>query len=151
MKKIIIIVIVLIVAVAATYAYQLYQQKTPDVVNRTPDVKVSAKDLLDAFMKDTAAARKMFVDKIVEVTGNVKRIDTSGAIVLGEQGSAMEITIGLDRRHVKDYEKLKEGLVAVLQGICSGSTNNSISTDPTDLLASLGTTVELRSAGVKQK
>jgi len=107
--------------------------------------------LLDAFANDTAAARKQYVDKIVEVTGNVKKIDTTGSIVLGEEESASEITVGLDRRHLKDYEKLKLGSPAIVQGICTGSTNQSNNSDPDDLLAGLGTTVELRSAGVKEK
>jgi len=46
-----------------------------------------------------------------------------------------------------DYEKLKVGSNAVLQGVCSGY--DKASSD--DLMASLGTTVELRSAGVKEK
>jgi hypothetical protein len=50
---------------------------------------------------------------------------------------------------MKDYEKLKTGSVAVLQGICSGGTSSGC--DPDDLLAGLGTTVEPRSAGVKEK
>jgi hypothetical protein len=150
MKRIILIVIVLVIAVGGWYAYELYQKKTPDVVNKTPDAKVTAQELLEAFSNDTAAARKKYVDRIVEVTGNVKRIDTTGSVVLGEEGSTSEVTVGLDRRHLFDYKMLREGSVAVVQGICTGSTGSS-NADPTDLLASLGTTVELRSAGVKEK
>ncbi|HTM93689.1 MAG TPA: hypothetical protein VL095_14810 [Flavisolibacter sp.] len=151
MKRIILIAIVLIIAIGGWYVYKLYQQKTPDVVNQTPDVTATATELLNAFTNDTAAARKQYVDKVVEVTGNVKRIDTTGSIVLGEEGNASEITVGLDRRHLKDYEKLKVGSTAIVQGICTGSTNESNNTDPTDLFAALGATVELRSAGVKEK
>jgi hypothetical protein len=151
MKRIIILAVILIIAIAGLYGYRMYQQKTPDIVNKKPDVAVSAKELLNAFSKDTAVARKQYVDKIVEVTGNVKRIDTTGAIVLGEEGSASEVTVGFDRRHMKDYEKLNVGSIAVVQGICSGSTNSGANSDPTDLFAGLGTTVELRSAGVKEK
>lgn len=151
MKRIILVVVVLIIAVGGWYAYNMYQQTTPDVVNREPDITVTAKELLVAFTNDTATARKQYVDKIVEVTGHVKRIDTTGSIVLGEEESASEITVGLDRRHLKDYEKLKVGFPAVVQGVCTGSTNQTNNSDPDDLLASLGTTVELRSAGVKEK
>ena len=147
MKRTIIIVIVLIIAIGGWYGYRMYQEKTPDIVNKKPDVSISASALLEAFNKDTAAARKQFVDKIIEVTGIVKRIDTTGSVVLGEESSASEITVGLDRRHMKDYAKLKTGSVAVLQGVCSGYDKGS----GDDLLASLGTTVELRSAGVKEK
>lgn len=147
MKRTILVIIILVIAVGGWYAYKLYQQKTPDIVNKTPDVVISANDLLNAFNKDTAAARKQYVDKVIEVTGTVKRIDTTGAVVLGEEESASEITVGFDRRHMKDYEKLKQGSVAVVQGVCSGYDKAG----GDDLLASLGTTVELRSAGVKEK
>lgn len=151
MKRTILIIVILVIAVGGWYGYKLYQQKTPDVVNSKPDVVISASDLLAAFARDTASARSRFVDKIIQVTGNVKRIDTTGSVVLGEEGSASEVTVGLDRRHMKDYLQLKLGGPAVVQGICTGSSNEANSSDPTDLLSSLGTTVELRSAGVKEK
>jgi hypothetical protein len=46
-----------------------------------------------------------------------------------------------------DHKQLKVGREAVLQGICSGYSASG--SDPDDMLASLGTTVQLRSAGVK--
>ena len=147
MKRIILIVVLLIIAVGVWYAIKMYREQTPDIVNKNPDVVINATDLLNAFNKDTAAARKQYVDKIIEVTGNVKRIDTTGSVVLGDEGSASEVTVGLDRRHLKDYQKLKTGSVAVVQGVCSGYDK----ANGDDLLASLGTTVELRSAGVKEK
>lgn len=150
MKRTIVVLILVIVAVGGWYAYKMYQEKTPDVVNKDPDIVITAAALLEAFDKDTASARKQYVDRIIEVTGNVKRIDTTGSVVLGEENSSSEVTVGLDRRHLKDHEKLSVGSVAVLQGICSGSTNGG-SSDPNDLLSSLGTTVEIRSAGVKEK
>lgn len=146
-KHIVLLLILLVIIAGGFYGYQLYQKKTPDIVNKTPDVVISATELLNAFNKDTAAARKQFVDRIIEVTGTVKRIDTAGAVVLGDPQSASEITVGFDRRHMKDYENLKLGTVAVVQGVCSGYDKGS----GDDLLASLGTTVELRSAGVKEK
>lgn len=147
MKRTIIVIVILIIAVGVWYAYKMYKKQTPDVVNEKPDIVISAKDLLEAFSKDTSAARKRYIDKIIEVTGNVKRIDTTGSIVLGEEETASEVAVGLDRRHTEDYKKIKTGSVAVVQGVCSGYDKS----DSDDLLASLGTTVELRSAGVKEK
>ena len=147
MKRTIIIFILLIIAIGVWYGVKMYRLQTPDVVNKKPDVVISAKDLLEAFNNDTVSARKQYIDKVVEVSGNVKRIDTTGSIVLGDEGSASEVTVGLDRRHLKDFNRLKAGSVAVLQGVCTGFDKAS----GDDLLASLGTTVELRSAGVKAK
>jgi hypothetical protein len=127
----------------------MYSKQTPDVVQDDPDVTVTAKDLIAAFEKDTAAAGKMYLDKIIEVTGMVKSVDTSGAVVMGEEGTPSEVVIGLDRRHIEDAGKIKVGTVAILQGICSGY--NKSSGDHDDMLASLGATIQLRSAGIKNK
>lgn len=149
-RKIILTILVLILVAGAIGAY-FYFKQTPDVVQSRPDVAVQAAVLIAAFDKDTAAARKQFVDKIVEVSGPVKRIDPANAIVFGEEGSASEVIVGLDRRHLDDYKKVRVGTVATMQGICSGYEKSGGS-DPTDLIASIGgTTVQLRSAGVKSK
>lgn len=149
MKRRILLGIIALVLVVGLIGAYFYLKQTPDIVQDKPHVAVQAKELVAAFEKDTAAARRQFVDKIVEVTGVVKTIDTTGTVVLGDEGLLSDVSIGLDRRHLKDYEKLQVGTIAVLQGICSGYAKSS--SDPTDLLASLGTTVQLRSAGVKSK
>ena len=147
MKRTIIVIILLVIVIGGFIAYRMIKEETPDVVNKTPDAALEAATLLAAFDKDTASAIKNYLNKIIEVTGNVKSIDTSGAVILGEEGNPSEVVVGLDRRHMKDHEKLKVGSHAVLQGVCSGYSKGG----GDDLLASLGTTVELRSAGVKEK
>ena len=147
MKRTIIYIILLVIVIGGIVAYRMFKEETPDIVNKTPEAALDAGTLLAAFDKDTASALRNYLNKIIEVTGNVKSIDTSGAVILGEDGNPSEVVIGLDRRHMKDHEKLKVGSIAVLQGVCSGYSKGG----GDDLLASLGTTVELRSAGVKEK
>lgn len=145
MKRIFVIVILLIIVVGGWYAYKMYQQKTPDVVDKRADVTTTAMDLINAFNKDTTAARKQYVDKIIEVTGMVKKADTS-AIVLGNPDSESSIVCGVDRRHIDDYKKIKVGSSATLQGNCVGYEKGE------EMLGiSLGTTVYLSFAGVKEK
>ena len=147
MKRTIIYIILLVIVIGGFIGYRMIKEETPDIVNKTPDATLDAGTLLAAFDKDTASAIKNYLNKIIEVTGNVKSIDTSGAVILGEEGNPSEVVIGLDRRHMNDHKKLKVGSIAVLQGVCSGYSKGG----GDDLLASLGTTVELRSAGVKEK
>jgi len=147
MKQKIILIVLIIIVAGAWFAWTKYNERTPDVVDRKPDVTVDVKTLVAAFDEDTASASKKYIDKIVEVTGNVKKIDTTGTVILGEEGMLSEVVIGLDRRHMEDYKQLKVGSIAMLQGICSGYSKG----DGDDLLASLGTTVELKQAGVKKK
>jgi hypothetical protein len=149
MRRKIFLGILLLIVVAAIIGYRMYSKQTPDIVQDNPDITVSAKELIAAFERDTAAAGKTYLDKIVEVTGMVKMVDTSGAIIMGEEGTPSEVVIGLDRRHREEVGKLRVGAVATLQGICSGY--NKSSGDPDDMLASLGATIQLRSAGIKNK
>lgn len=148
MKRRTYLILIVVTILAALTAVYFYSKPTPDVVQRTPDIAVSATELIAAFQQDSAAAKERYLDKVLEVTGNVKHIDPSGTIVLGEAGMASDVVAGLDRRHLNDHEKVKEGSVAVVQGVCSGFTLGGAA-DPADMLASLGTTVQLRSAGVK--
>jgi hypothetical protein len=111
-------------------------------------VSVNAKELIAAFQEDTAAAKEKYIDKVVEVTGTVKSISPEGTIIIGQIGSASDVVAGLDRRHLNDVEKVKVGSMAVIQGICSGY-NTGGNADPADMLSDLGTTVQLRSAGIK--
>ena len=150
MKRKVIIGVLLIIVVGGAIVYRMYSKQRADVSGDKPDITIAAGDLIAAVEKDTAAARKQYVDKVIEVTGNVKRIDTSGAVILGEEGSVSEVVIGLDSRYTADIGKLKVGSTATLQGICSGF--DKAGGDPDDLLASLGgTTVQLWSASVKNK
>jgi hypothetical protein len=148
-RKIIFFVLVLVLVAGAIAAY-LYYKPTADIVQGSPDVSVTAAELIAAFESDSTAARQRFLDKVVAVTGPVKSVDTSGSVLLGEEGQLSVVSIGLDRRYSKDHQKLKSGQVATLQGICSGYSVSG-SGDPDDLLASLGTTIQLRSAGVKNQ
>lgn len=151
MKRTIILVVIGLILVAGLIGAYLYFKPTPDIVQDKPHAAVQAKELIAAFEQDTAAARRQYIDKVVEVTGPVKRIDSANAIVLGEEGSPSEVIVGLDRRHLDDYKKVKVGMIAVMQGICSGYNKQNTSNDPDDLLAFLGASVQLRSAGVKSK
>ena len=145
MKKKILIVVLVLVAIGGIIAYRKYSEVTPDIVNRKPDKSVTVRELVAAFDRDTSSASKEYLDKIVEVKGIVKDIDTTGSVVLGENGTESSVVCGLDRRHMKDHEKLKIGEMAIIQGVVAGYEKAS----GDDLLASLGTTVQLRSSGVK--
>lgn len=150
MKRKIILTVLLLIVVGGIVGYMIVFKSRGDIVQDKPDATMNFKDLIAAFDADTASAAKRFIEKIVEVSGPVKRIDTSGAVVLGEEGSLSEVVVALDKKyHANDFEKLKQGSVAVLQGVCSGYQKSG--TDPDDLLSGLGTTVQFRSGGVKSK
>ncbi len=146
MKKKIGIAVLALIVVVAIVGYYLYTKKTPDVVNDNPDVSVTATNLITAFEKDSAAAARQYMDKLVAVSGRVKSVDTSGSVVLGEEGTQSVVVCGLDRRHLNDAAGLKPGATATLQGRCTGYTKGE------EMMGiSLGTTVQLAFAGIKSK
>jgi hypothetical protein len=147
MKRKIILGVLLVIVVAAVIGYRMYSMKNDDLVDQKPDVTIAAVDLVKAFNKDTAAARKQYLDKVIEVSGSVAKIDTAGSITLvGEEGSQSSVVFGLDKRHTEDYKKIKTGSNATLQGKCIGYEVGE------EMMGiNLGTTVKINFAGVKNK
>jgi flagellar basal body-associated protein FliL len=145
MKKKIIIGVLVVVAAAAGFGYYKYNQKNPDLVTKKPDITVNAPDLIAAFEKDTASANRQYLDKVIEVTGTVKSIDTSGVIFLGSPDAQSSVVCGLDERHRTDHAQAKVGSTITVQGRYTGYKAEEM------LGMNLGTNVELSFCGVKNK
>jgi len=85
---------VLIVIVIALVAYGLYTYFKPmaDSSNRNADVKISSTSMIEAFSTDASAADQTYKDKVVEITGTLKKIslqDSAAVLVFDEGGSAI--------------------------------------------------------------
>jgi hypothetical protein len=146
MKRNILITILVIVVFGGYLGYRMFMDETMDVVNRNADVSISADALVAAFEKDSSSAMKTYLDKLIEVSGIVKGVDTSGTIILGAAGSESSIVFGLDRRHLNDHKNLETGDPVVMQGKCTGARMGE------EMMGiSLGTTIEFNFAGVKKK
>jgi flagellar basal body-associated protein FliL len=143
---VILLIVLALIAICAFIGYRMYTNKVPNYADRTPDITVTSTELADAFNKDTAIASKRFMDKVVRVAGVVKSLDSS-AVVLGDESNPSDIVVGLDDRNVKALEHIKVGDSAILQGKFSGYSKAS----GDDLLASLGATIKIDYAGLKDK
>lgn len=147
MKRKILLGVLLLAVAGGIIGYRLYSMKTDDIVDQKPEVTTTAVDLIKAFDKDSAAARKQYLDKVIRVSGTVTKIDTAGSVTLGgESNSESSVVFSLDARYANDYKKVSEGGAAVLQGKCIGY---EIGEEMMGL--NLGTTVKFNFAGVKDK
>ena len=142
-------IVLAVVLIAALAGYRMFSRTNPDVVQARPDFVVSAVDLIAAFEKDSSNAAKKYAGKIIQVSGTVMSIDTAGAVVLGTANSPSVVVVGLEQRHMSDLEQIKAGEELALQGLYSGYEQSG--SNPDDLLAGLGTTIQLRSGGLKKK
>lgn len=144
-RKLLFAAVVLVLIVAGIAAWK-YFERTDDLVTREPAASITASELIAAFDSDTARARQQYVNKILEITGTVTKIDSS-AIEMGKEGSLSVVVVGMDERHLEDLQELTIGRTATIQGECTGYDKGS----GDDLLAALGTTVQIKAAGVKRK
>lgn len=121
MKRLILILVVIVLLASGWYGYKLYTGKVPSLTEVKADVKVSAKDLIAAFEKDSAAANKIYLGKIVEVEGLLKAIDTAaGTVALGETGSTSSVRCSMDSSFVKTIAGLNVGNLLTIKGACTG-------------------------------
>ncbi len=140
---------VILLLFAALAGYRMFSRTNPDAVQARPDFLISATNLIKAFESDSSSAAKQYANKILQVSGTVMSADSAGAVMLGEGHTPSVVVVGLDRRHMADMQKIKKGAPVTLQGIYSGYERSS--SNPDDLLSGLGTTIQLRSGGLKGK
>ena len=97
-----------------------------DLGGESADVVISAGELIAAFEQNADSASKHFIDKTVEVTGQVKSIDTSGVLSLGESGSMSSVQCSMDEKAELAYEGLQEGQALRIKGKCTGYQSDDL-------------------------
>lgn len=121
MKRFVSLIVLLLVIAGGIFAYKLYTGKVKNLEDVKADITVKAIDLITAFEKDTAAANKQYLGKIVAVTGNIKSIEKeSGTIVLGEAASMSSVRCSLDSNNVKKLQGLNIASQINIKGACTG-------------------------------
>jgi RecJ-like exonuclease len=124
MKKVIWIVLILVIAVGGWYAYNEYNRKNVDLSSEKPVASLKASELIAAFTTDTASANKQYIDKIFEVSGQVKTVakeENPVVISLGDPGEMSSVQCSMDSAYVKEYASIKEGAVIRIKGMCTGA------------------------------
>jgi|LFRM01.2.fsa_nt_gb hypothetical protein len=100
----------------------------------SPELQVSAEDLLDAFERNAVAAELKYKDQTIEVTGYISNIDRS------LWGDELYVSLAKDRSdfnfetvdcYVQDSEvakiaKLEKGKKITVVGVCEGKSFMSI-------------------------
>lgn len=123
MKRTLLIISVLAIAVIAWYGYNQYNRTNEDLKNKKPDYSVKDLDLIAAFESDTTSSTRMYIDKVIAVTGSIKKIEAEGApvvVFLGNKQQMSSIICSMDSNYVSSYANLKEGATITIKGICIG-------------------------------
>lgn len=123
MKRIILLLVVIVVLAAAWYGYKLYTGKVKSLTEVKADTTITAEDLITAFEKDSAAANKQYLGKILEVNGNVKSVekeDNTATIILGKEGSLASVRCSMDSAFVPQAATIANGTAVTIKGHCTG-------------------------------
>ncbi|MEM9001533.1 MAG: hypothetical protein AAGB24_14820 [Bacteroidota bacterium] len=97
--------------------------------NSNVEVKIGSKELLAAFMKDEATANKNFVEKIIEVEGQVRDItflNDRYTILLQGQGDYACLMCDMNPEQIEKIGQIKKGDNITLKGICKGFLMDAI-------------------------
>lgn len=127
MKHIVAIVILIVIIAAGLYAYKIYTGKVKSLEDIKADVNVTDTNLTTAFEKDSAAANRQYLGKVVAVTGNIKSIEKeSGTIVMGRGEGMSSVRCSLDTNFVKKLTGLNALNKITIKGVCTGFNSDEL-------------------------
>lgn len=115
----------LILAIAGGgYGWHLYNKKPADSRKQTDCIELNAGALAEAFNRDEMAANRLYVDKVLIISGKVSdvQVDNAGhATVFLETGDPLSsITCGFYDDEAGSAEKIIPGTVVRVKGNCTG-------------------------------
>ena len=124
------LVAVLLLSGAFIYAYREYNRKEPDTLSRKADFKLSASELFNAFRENEKAANLRYLDKVVEVKGNLKQWEMGNegtlTIVLSVSDETSSVRCNMDSAQVVGLGKIPNGNFIVVKGVCTGFTADEL-------------------------
>lgn len=123
MKKKNLFLLSLIILVISFAIYKVYNKPHLDVLKTSPDIKVNANVLFNDFVSDENNANKMYLDKVLEVNGEISDINSEeekGIIYLKTNDDFANIMCHLSEISSQNIEDLEIGTNIVVKGICTG-------------------------------
>lgn len=107
-----------------------YNRTNKDFLDVKADVKISAADLIHEYETNDSIANGKYLGKIVEVTGNMKKIDKDDSgnytLVLGDTSSLSSVRCSMDTTHQKDAADLIISSSITLRGSCTGFNKDEL-------------------------
>jgi len=101
----------------------MYNKPQVNLQKERPDVILSATELITEFEKNEAEASVLYLDKIVQITGEINEISASkgnSVITLKNGSNEPAVICQMIPEENKRSLSLREGQQIVVRGICSG-------------------------------
>ena len=123
MRRKYLLIILLVTGIAVWYAYTEYNRTGGSLADAKPTATLTVPALLAAFEQDSASASKQYIDKIIAVSGTIKKLETDGNPVIISLGDAAELSsvqCSMDSSNAAAYQPLKAGMQTTLKGLVTG-------------------------------
>ena len=129
MKRTIIAIVLIVISVGLFFGFSEWNRKNADLSKSKALYSIEAPALIKAFQNDTAAAGKQYTDKIIAVTGNLKKIEfekNATVFFLGDPEDMSSVQCSMDAGHTEKYAALKEGALITVKGVCNGYQSDEL-------------------------
>ncbi|MBL0233464.1 MAG: hypothetical protein IPQ08_07340 [Chitinophagaceae bacterium] len=126
----ILLAVLVLVGGVAIYIYKEYNRKVKDTASLKTDFSLTAKILVDEFEKNDSLAGRKYLDKVIEVGGQVKDISKEDngflTVSLGDSTYSTSIRCSVDSTHSKELQLVKQNQLVLLKGICTGFNRDEL-------------------------
>lgn len=123
MKRIILALLVLGFIGAGTGFY-LYNKPVESLKKAKPDFNLSAEELFSAFDTNEATSNEKYLDKIIELTGEIREINKESteklSITLNSGSEMFGVICELDQSQFEKSETFQVGQKISIKGQCTG-------------------------------
>ena len=122
-KRVIISIIILLIIAAGIYGWEEYNRKLKDLDDVAADISAEAPALVNEFMADEATANTKYRNKIISVTGMVKKVvevDNTYTVVIGDTTDMSSVRCLIDSTHTAGIAVLKRGMKINIKGAITG-------------------------------
>ena len=129
-KKIIAVTVVSALLCGGWYGYKEYTRKVSDLSKVKADMSLHALELISAFEKNEDLSNANYLDKIIEVGGNVKEIERNDnghfTVVLGEELQLSSVRCSMDSTYQERLGQLRKGSSVTIKGACTGFNTDEL-------------------------
>jgi len=117
------LVSVIVLAAAIIFSVRLYNKPHRSVGSASPDFRLSATELVEAFISDEARANSAYGGKVIAVSGTIREViaDSSGSIlVMGDTTMDTSVSCYLQEEQADVVHGLRSGDAVTVKGVCNG-------------------------------
>ena len=118
MKKLLIALIILVI-IAAGFGYYMYNKPLSSTSSMSTEFTMQAGELLEEFENDEEKANASYLDKVIEITGKIQKVESKNgttSIYLDSDNPLSSVIFQLEEPN----STILEGQLITLKGICTG-------------------------------